>query len=71
MILGSPQLLHKFQKSTIQKLQELIIETLKCDPSDIGWIEFEQGILRRSFVFLMYLYEPYINFHNSTKMDKY
>ena len=71
MILGSPQLLHKFQKSTFQMLQELLIETLKCDPSDIGWIEFEQGILRRSFVFLMYLYEPYINFHNSTKMDKY
>ena len=71
MILGSPQLLHKFQKSTIQKLQELLIETLKWDPSDIGCVEFEQGILLRSFVFLVYLYEPYISFHNSMKMDNY
>ena len=70
MILGSPQLLNKFQMSNLQKLEELLIETLKWDPSDIGRVEFKQGLLWRSFV-LVYLYEPYLSFNNSTKMDKY
>ena len=70
MILGSPQLLHKFQMSTIQKLEGFLIETLKWDPSDIGRVEFEQGVLWRSFV-LVYLYEPYLSFNNPTRMDNY
>ena len=70
MILGSPQLLHKFQMSTIQKLERFLIETLKWDPSDIGRVEFKQGVLWRSFV-LVYLYEPYLSFNNPTKMDNY
>ena len=56
--------------SNLQKLEELLIETLKWDPSDIGRVEFKQVILWRSFV-LVYLYEPYLSFNNSTKMDKY
>ena len=71
MILGSPQLLHHFQKSTLQKLEELLIETSLWDPFDIGRVELKQGIIRTSYVFLMYLYEPYLSFNNSTKMDKY
>ena len=70
MILGSPQLLYKFQMSTIQKLEGFLIETLKWDPSDINRVEFEQGVLWRSFV-LVYLYEPYLSFNNPTRMDNY
>ena len=70
MILGSPQLLYKFQMSTIQKLEGFLIETLKWDPSDINRVEFEQGVLWRSFV-LVYLYEPYLSFNNPTTMDNY
>ena len=70
MILGSPQLLNKFQMSTLQKLEGLLIETLKWNPSDIGRVEFKQGLLWRSFV-LVYLYEPYLSFNNPTKRDKY
>ena len=46
------------------------METLKCDPSDIGRVEFKQVVLWRSFV-LEYLYEPYLSFNNPTKFDKY
>ena len=70
MTLGSPQLLPIFQMSTIQKLKGFLIEILKWDPSDIDRVEFEQGLLWRSFV-LVYLYEPYLSFNNSIKMDSY
>ena len=56
MILGSPQLLRNFKISTLQKMktlkypptlqkmETLLENVLKWDPSDIGKLECEQGV---------------------------
>ena len=62
MILGSPQLLHVFQTSTLHKIETLLAEVLKWDPSDIRKLEHKKGVSWNSFEPLMYLYEPCIRF---------
>ena len=71
MILGSPQVVHNFQKSILQKLETLLVEVQQLDPLEIGKLECDEGITWGSFVPLMYLYEPYLGIKNSTKMDNH
>ena len=71
MILGSPQLLRNFKISTLQKMETLLENVLKWDPSDIGKLECEQGVEWGSFAPLMYLYEPDITFNKSREVDKH
>ena len=69
LILGSPQLLHGFQESTLHKLETILEKVLKLDPSEIGKLECDENVTWGSFAPLMYLYEPYISFNSLGKAD--
>ena len=69
LILGSPQLLHGFNESTLHKLETILEEVLKLDPSEIGKLECDKNITWRSFAPFMYLYEPYKRFNSPGKAD--
>jgi len=70
MILGSPQLLLKFQNSILLKLEALLRDILKWNPSEIGQLECEENVTWGSFAPLMYLYEPCIHFNETEDLNK-